>query len=335
MRAVVLNGQPGIANLTVIERADPTPGPFDVVVRVNAVSLNYRDLLLVTGDTKTSLPRVPCSDGAGQVVAVGSHVTKWKPGDRVMANFFPHWHAGEIRADFHRTALGGQVDGMLQELVALPEASWVATPAYLTDEEAATLPCAALTAWNALFESAHLLPGDTVLVQGTGGVSVFATQLAHLAGARVIATSSSDAKLARIQTLGAHAGINYKTTPDWDAAARDLTNKIGVDQVIEVGGSGTLPKSLAAVRTGGRIAMIGVLSGRLGEIPTGYILARSMTITGIYVGSVEMFERMTRALTLHQLHPIIDHVYSMTDAPAAFTSMQNAQHFGKIVVSLK
>ncbi|HVW02725.1 MAG TPA: NAD(P)-dependent alcohol dehydrogenase, partial [Planctomycetaceae bacterium] len=266
MRCYELNGGFGFDHFQLAERPNPQPGPGEVLVRVRAVSLNYRDLLIVRGlyNPKLPMPRVLASDGAGEVVAIGSGVTRFRPGDRVAAGFMQGWLGGELDDAAARTALGGDLDGMLSEQVVFHEQGWVRLPDHLSFEEGATLPCAALTAWHAVVECG-IEPGDTVLTQGTGGVSLFAVQFAKSAGARVIITSSSDDKLHRAHELGAHEGINYRSTPDWDKRVRELTNRRGVDQVVELGGANTLPQSLRAVRTGGRINLIGVLAGADGE----------------------------------------------------------------------
>ncbi len=267
MKVYEVRGKFGLESLVGAERPRPQPGPHEVLVRVKAVSLNYRDLLVVKGayNPKMPLPRVPCSDAAGEVAAVGDKVTRLRAGQRVAGLFMPAWQSGEVTDDKARSALGGAVDGVLAEYVLLPADGVVAVPEHLSDEEAATLPCAAVTAWHALVTEGAVKPGDTVLVQGTGGVSLFALQFAHLAGATVIATSSRDDKLERARALGASAGINYKTTPEWGDRARELSGG-GVDHVVEVGGAGTLAQSLRAVRMGGRVSLIGVLSGGAGPV---------------------------------------------------------------------
>jgi NADPH:quinone reductase-like Zn-dependent oxidoreductase len=336
MRVIEIRTHFGLDSLTLGERPDPTPGHGQVLVRVRAVSLNYRDLLVTKGqyDPKMPLSRIPCSDGAGEVLALGPGVTRWKVGDRVLSLFLQNWQGGEITTDKARGALGGDLDGMLAERVVLPETGLIRPPDHLSFEEAATLPCAALTAWNALTGPEGVTAGETVLLQGTGGVSLFALQFAKLLGARAIITSSSDEKLARARKLGADDGINYKTTPDWDKKARELTGGSGVDQVIEVGGSGTLNRSLRTVRTGGRISLIGVLAGGSGTVDTVLVLMRSLRIRGIYVGSREMFEAMNRAITLHKLKPVIDRVFPFTESRAAFHYLESGAHFGKVVIAL-
>lgn len=310
----------------------PKPGPGQVLVRVRATSLNYRDLMILKGTYSRNLPLplVPLSDGAGEVAAVGPGVTRFKPGDRVAGCFMTAWTDGPPTDLAAKSAMGGAIDGMLAEHVVLPEGGVVRSPDHLGDEEAATLPCAAVTAWHALFEGGGLKAGETVLVQGTGGVSMFALQFARLAGARVIATSSSDAKLARARELGASDGINYRTTPDWDVAARNLTEGVGVDHVVEVGGAGTLPRSIKAVRQGGHIALIGVLTG--GEVDPRPVLMKSVRLQGIFVGSRAMFENMNRAVALAKLRPVIDRVFPFDRAVEAYKHLESGSHFGKVVI---
>lgn len=326
----------GIDHLAVREKAEPSPGPGQVLVRVRACSLNFRDLRMVQGqyDPRMPMPRVPLSDGAGEVAATGPGVSRWKVGDRVTAIFMQSWIGGEVTEQHGKSALGGAIDGMLSEYVVLSEEGLVATPEHLSDQEAATLPCTGVTTWNALMVQGRLRAGETVLVQGTGGVSIYALQLARLAGAEVITTSSSDEKLARAQELGASAGINYRTTPDWGRRVREITGKRGVDHIVEVGGSGTLNQSMVAARVGGHIAVIGVLGGIGGEITTAYIMQKSLRISGIYVGSREMFESLNRAVSLHRMRPVIDRVFPMTEIQEAMHYMESGAHFGKVVIRL-
>jgi NADPH:quinone reductase-like Zn-dependent oxidoreductase len=334
MRAFQLQ-QPGIDTLAKVDLPTPKPAHRQVLVKVAACSLNFRDLAIVLGKYRMPVrPNViPLSDGAGEVIAVGPNVTRVKAGDRVAGCFFQRWPGGQPGPDAQGSALGGTADGMLAEYVVLEEEGVVKIPAHLSYEEGATLPCAGVTAWNALAEHGKLTAGDTVLVQGTGGVSVFALQFARLMGATVIATSSSDDKLAQAKKLGAAHGINYKTTPDWDKAAVELTEGQGVDQVVEVGGAGTITKSLGAIRSGGKVSMIGVLSGG-GELNPMLILGKRANVQGISVGSTQMFEAMNRAITAGRLKPVIDKVFGFDDTPAAFKYLQSAQHFGKIVIKL-
>jgi len=336
MKAYQIHELTGPSGLRVDDLPEPKPGPGEVLIAVKATSLNYRDLMMVQGkyNPRLAVPTVPLSDGSGEVVEVGPGVTRFQVGDRVAGCFMPGWESGPPTGLGGKSALGAGVGGMLAERVVLPEGGVVRVPDHLNFEEAATLPCSALTAWNALFEGdgTRVKAGDTVLVQGTGGVSIFALQFSRLAGARVIATSSSDAKLARVRELGASDGINYKTTPDWDVAVRNLTEGQGVDHVVEVGGGGTLPRSIKSVRIGGQIAMIGVLTG--GEVDPRPILMKSIRLQGIFVGSRLMFETMNRAIALHKLKPVIDRVFPFDQAIEAYKHLESGSHFGKIVITI-
>jgi NADPH:quinone reductase-like Zn-dependent oxidoreductase len=336
MKAMRIHEAGGPGALRLEELPTPVPGPGEALVRVHATALNYRDLLVIKGlySRNLPLPLVPLSDGAGEVVEVGQGVTRVRAGDRVAASFMPAWIAGGPTAAGARSALGGEVDGMLAEYKVLHEDAWVRVPDHLTYEEAATLPCAAVTAWHALLDEGDLKAGQTVLIQGTGGVSIFALQFARLAGARVIATSSSREKLERAQQLGASDGISYKETPDWDKQVRALTGGEGADQVVEVGGAGTLSQSLRAVRMGGRISMIGVLAGGAGEVSMFPILMKNVRIQGIFVGSRTMFEAMNRAIALHQLRPVIDRVFPLPEAAEALRYLESGAHLGKVVIRL-
>lgn len=310
------------------------PGPREVLVRVRASSLNRRDLLIHRGlypaGDRASV--VPLSDGAGEVVAVGAGVTRVREGDRVVATFFQNWLDGRPVASTGASALGGALDGMLAEHVTLHEDGVLHIPAHLSFEEAATLPCAALTAWNGLFTWGGLRAGDHVLLQGTGGVSIFGLQFAVAAGATVLLTSSDDAKLARARALGATHGVNYRTTPDWERAALEATAGIGVHHVLEVGGVGTLQRSLAALAHGGHIAIIGGLAGFGGEIPALPMIGHSTRVSGIFVGSRAEFMRMNAFIEAHALRPVIDRVFDYAAAPAAFAHMEAGDHFGKVVI---
>jgi NADPH:quinone reductase-like Zn-dependent oxidoreductase len=336
VRAAEIRGGWGLDHLALIERSDPSPGPGRVVVRVRAVSINYRDLLTVQGkyNPKQPLPLVPCSDGAGEVEAVGDGVRRVKVGDRVCSLFAQRWLAGEPTRDRIRSTLGGPLDGVLAERVVLSEEGLVRTPEHLSDEEASTLPCAAVTAWNALVTRGRVTAGETVLVQGTGGVSIFALQIAKLLGARVIITSSSDEKLARTRELGADEGINYREVPEWGARVKELTGGEGADLVVEVGGAATLQQSLRAVRIGGRVCLIGNVAGTEAEIPLTLIFMQRVDVHGILVGDRESFEAMNRAIAQHRLRPVIDRVFPLDDCRAAFEHMAEGRHFGKIVIRL-
>jgi len=326
----------GLENLSCVDLPDPRPAPGQALIRVRACSLNFRDLVVSKGGYGRAIkpPLTPLSDGAGEVLEVGEGVIRVKPGDRIAAIFMQGWLDGPPDDAKAATALGGALDGMLAEKVCLNASGLVPVPAHLSFEEAAALPCAAVTAWHSLFDSGRLQPGQTVLIQGTGGVSVFALQFAKLAGARVIATTSGRGdKEARLHALGADSVINYTTNPDWDRAAREFTSGVGVDHVIEVGGAGTLPLSLKAVRRGGHIALIGVLSGG-GEIDPRFIFLKQARIQGIYVGSRKMFEDMNRAIAASGIHPVIDRVFPFDAAPAAFTYLESGAHFGKVCIRL-
>lgn len=314
----------------------PSPGPRQVLVRMRAWSLNHRDLLIAQGRYGPEVRRgvVPLSDGAGEVVEAGAEVTRWCTGDRVTGTFLPRWISGPPRAGSFAAALGGSVDGVLADHVVFDEDGLVAVPAHLDLVEAATLPCAAVTAWQAVVELGGLRPGQTVLVQGSGGVAVFALQLAVAGGARVVALSGSDAKLRRLGDLGADVLLNYRTVPDWGRAVADLTGG-GVDTVVEVGGRGTLRQSLRAVRTGGFVAVIGVLDA--GEGPGGGLdpvpmLRKALRLSGVYVGSRDMFEALNRALAQQALRPVLDRAFPFSAAPAAYRHLASGQHVGKVVL---
>ncbi|MFN0218414.1 MAG: zinc-dependent alcohol dehydrogenase family protein [Hyphomicrobium sp.] len=333
MKAFLLKNAFGIDNLALEEAPQPTAGPGQALIKMRAWSLNYRDLLVVRGIymPKLKFPFQMISDGVGEVIAVGPGVTRMKPGDRVAAAFMQTWIEGGLNDAKAGSALGGNIPGLAAEYVVLDAEGLVRAPESLSDEEAATLPCAAVTAWNALVALGNLAAGDTVLVQGTGGVSIFALQFAGMIGARVIATSSSDAKLETLRALGASDVINYKTTPEWGKRVRELTGGKGVDHVVEVGGAGTLGQSLIAVRTGGRISMIGVLTG--GGADTVPILMKAVTVQGVFVGSREMFEAMNAAIALNGLKPVIDDKrFAFAEFPQALRYMESGAHFGKIVL---
>jgi NADPH:quinone reductase-like Zn-dependent oxidoreductase len=324
----------GLEGLAVVDRPEPEPGVNQVLVRMHAWSLNYRDLMTVTGryNPRLKLPQIPLSDGAGEIVAVGHGVKGVKPGDRVANTFFERWVSGAATDELARTALGAGRDGVLAEYVVLHEDGIIPIPENLSYEEAATLPCAALTAWNALVVEGRIKAGDVVLTLGTGGVSIFALQFALLHGARVIITSSSDDKLAKARELGAAHTINYKQTPDWSKSVRQLTGGHGVDLVVELGGAGTFNQSVAALRRGGQISLIGVLAqgGEANIVP---ILMNGIRVQGIFVGSREMFTAMNAAIAFHCLHPVIHRTFSFDEVAEAFRLMESGGHFGKICVS--
>ncbi len=336
MKTWQLGGQTGAGALQLNEIAEPKAGPGQVVVLVRATSLNYRDLMVASGryGGRVPLPLIPLSDVAGEIAAVGEGVTRWKIGDRVAGTFFQNWLTGSVRREAFQAALGGAIDGMLTEYRTLSAEGIVAIPPHLSFEEAATLPCAALTAWHALVTSGGLSADQTVLLLGTGGVPIFALQFAKLHGARVLITSSSDGKLARARSLGADETINYRATPDWEGEVFRLTAKAGADHIVEVGGKDTFPRSLRALALGGTISVIGGVSGFTSEVSLTDILGRSALVRGIYVGNRDMFEAMNRAIARHLLKPVIDRVFPFSDAPAAYRYQESGAHFGKVVLSV-
>jgi len=327
----------GIEKLSFVDRPIPEPASGEVLVRFHAASLNYRDLMVVSGTykPKMKLPAVPLSDGAGEVVAVGDDVTKWKPGDRVMPIFAQRWFDGDSSEEKRRTSLGAgaQWDGVLREYGTFTEESVVQIPEHLSFEEAATLPCAALTAWNALAFSGKLKAGESVLTLGTGGVSMFAAQFAKLFGARVVSTSGSGEKIEKLRDLGITETINYRDREDWDVAVLEIVGKPGMDHIVEVGGAGTLARSINAVRIGGHVALIGALTGAAGFSPT-TVFMKAIRLQGIFTGPKSMFEDMNRAISVNKLKPVIDRVFEFDEAREALKHMEGASHFGKIVVRI-
>src|SRR6202167_3953970 len=324
MRAYQLpKGGAGIEALARVDLPEPKPQHRQVVVKVGACSLNFRDLGIVRGTYRMPVRDniVPLSDGSGEVVAIGAGVTRVKVGEKVAGCFFQRWPGGEPSQTVQASALGGSIDGMLAEYAVLEEDGVVKIPAHLSLEEGATLPCAAVTAWHAMMVHAKLIAGQTVLLQGTGGVSIFGLQFAHAMGVTAIITSSSDDKLKRAQALGAACTINYKTTPEWDKAAVEFTGGRGVDHVVEVGGASTLTRSFGAIRAGDKISMIGGLSGGATELNPGLIFSRRANVQGISVGSTEMFEAMNSAITVSKIKPIVDRVFGFDEAPAAYQHM--------------
>jgi NADPH:quinone reductase-like Zn-dependent oxidoreductase len=319
--------------LELVDRPEPEPGPGQVVVRMRAASLNYRDLLTVTGQGGAyRLPLIPFSDGAGEIAAVGAGVSRVAVGDRVCPMFFQSWFDGGPSASGRRLALGGTRPGVLQELLLLDAEGVSRIPDHLSFVEAATLPCAGLTAWRSLFDEAHLRPGQTVLVQGTGGVSIFALQFAKLSGATVIVTSSSDEKLERAKALGADHTINYRAVAEWGKAAADWAGG-GVDHVVEVGGKDTFAQSIEAARVGGTILVIGVLSGFSQQISIPSLFSKNLHVIGLSVGSRKMFENMAAAIGQNRMKPVIDRTLGFTEVPDALRLMQQAGHFGKITIA--
>jgi NADPH:quinone reductase-like Zn-dependent oxidoreductase len=335
MRAYFLN-EFGIENLRLTDAPAPQPGPGEIVLAVKALSLNYRDLLVVTGqyNPKLRLPAVPLSDGAGVVAAVGPGVTRVRVGDRVMSHFVSGWLAGPFKQDYLATTLGTPAAGLAAEQVVLNAEAVVPSPAGYDFAQAATLPIAALTAWSALRTVTRVEAGQTVLTLGTGGVSIFALQLAKAMGATVIITSRSDAKLARARQLGADHTINYATCPDWEQQVLELTGGLGVDVAVENAGPGTLDRSLKATRAGGTIALLGALTGRQGAVTTGLILMKRLHIAGILVDSRTAFEAMNEFLITHRIQPVIDRTYPFEKLPDALRCMAAGEHFGKLVVTL-
>lgn len=336
MKAYELSGGFGISNLVVVERDPPSPGHDEVLVRIQACSLNYRDLMMVNGsyNPRQRLPLIPVSDGVGEVEQVGEGVTRVKVGDRVAGIFAQKWLDGPLRQEVRSSTLGGPLDGMLADYRVFHQDGLVTVPNHLTDQEASTLPCSAVTAWNALVEQGNVRPADRVLLLGTGGVSIFALQFVKLMGARVVITSSSDEKLEKAKNLGADDVINYNQTPDWDIQIKKITGGLGVDHVMEVGGADTLPKSLNAVKPNGNVFLIGVLSGVVAKIPVTSVLMKQVRVQGILVGNRRMFESMNRAVTAHALKPVVDKAFDFDQAREAFEYISDGKHFGKVVIGI-
>jgi NADPH:quinone reductase-like Zn-dependent oxidoreductase len=334
MKVAAVKKPGGLGNLVIENRPDPKPKAGEVLVRVRASSLNYHDFIVALGGIPTPDGRIPMSDGAGEVVAVGEGVTKWKTGDKVISLFFPNWQSGQVEAAGFASVPGDGADGFGCELYAGPETAFTRMPKGWTFDEAATLPCAALTAWRGMYVETRTKPGDWVLVQGTGGVSIFALQFAKATGARVIATSSSEAKMEKLRALGADHVINYKGTPDWGKKAFELTGGRGVDEVVEIGGPGTMAQSINACRPGGHISLIGVLTGVSGEVPTAALFSRNITLSGITVGSRRQQEDMVDAIDATGFKPVIDSRYPLDQIAAAFAHQASQQHFGKIVLTI-
>ncbi|MCI4643153.1 MAG: NAD(P)-dependent alcohol dehydrogenase [Hyphomonadaceae bacterium] len=334
MRIARLNQPAGLDNLVIGEKPTPQPGPGEILVRVHASSLNFHDFAVIAGFLPTPDGRIPMADGAGEVVAVGDGVTRFQPGDKVMSTFYPNWQDGAPTPESFVGVPGDQADGFAAEYVAMPASGLVHMPKGYSYAEAATLPCAALTAWRALMLEAQIKPGDWVLTQGTGGVSIFALQLAKAVGAHVISTSSSPEKLERLSALGADHVINYKETPEWGSKAKEITGGRGVDQVIEIGGPGTLAQSIAACTIGGHISLIGVLTGISGDVPTHGFTAGNITLRGFTVGSRRQLETMVKGIETLGIKPVISDRFALEDIAGAFAHQMAHKHFGKIVLEI-
>jgi NADPH:quinone reductase-like Zn-dependent oxidoreductase len=337
MRAYQILPGDGIDGLRCVDFPGRELGTGEVRVRVHAVSLNYRDLMVASGNYLVTVddPIVPCSDGAGEVLAVGAGVGQVQVGDRVAASFFPCWRDGPTGPDKVRHALGGDIDGMLAEEVILPEEALVKIPPGMSFVDASTMPCAGVTAWNAIFVSSNgVRPGDTVLLLGTGGVSVLGLQLARAAGLRTIITSSSDEKLQRARELGAHHTINYRTFPEWQEEVLRLTHGAGAQVVLEVGGQGTVNRSVASIAMGGTVAIIGGVSGFGGEVNPATLLASAKRMVGIFVGSRAMLEQVLRFADTTGLQPVVDRVFTFDQAREAYRHMESGSHFGKVVIAV-
>lgn len=331
MRVIQLNKPGGLDQLQVVEQPDPTPGADEVLVKWHASSLNYHDYLVAIGGLPVEDQRIPMSDGAGEVIAVGAAVSEWQVGDKVMSVFFPDWLDGRPSVEKIAAIPGDSVDGYARDKACLPAGALTCMPDDYSYAEAATLPCAALTAWRGLIVEGGLQAGDSVLVEGTGGLSLFALQIAKAAGATVYATSSSDDKLERLKTFGADVVINYKTDPQWGATVNQLSGG-GVDHVIDVGGSSTLEQSIAAVRVGGHIALIGILGGVTAELHVPMLLFKQIHMTGLAVGSREMQIDMIKAIDAGQIKPVVDRSFKFEQLAEAFRYQETGQHFGKIVI---
>lgn len=336
MRVFQLDGGWSAEHLAISERPAPEPGPGQALLRMRAASLNYRDLVVLQrgyGAQTGQLPLIPVSDGVGEVVSVGAGVSRVRAGDRVCPMFCPRWPGGPPSAA-RLVSLGGPIDGVMAEYMAIDAEALALAPAHLSDVEAATLPCAALTAWSALVTEGRVQPGERVLIQGTGGVSLFALQFARLLGAYAIVISSSHEKLERARALGADATLSYAETPEWGRAVRDLAGGDGVDHIVEVGGQQTLPQSLRAIRPGGTISMIGVLSGPAMDARLGLVVTRQVRLQGITVGSRDGFEHMARAIGQHHMRPVIDRVFPFEELPQALAYLASGAHVGKICITI-
>jgi NADPH:quinone reductase-like Zn-dependent oxidoreductase len=335
MRVFQIENDWGMDNLKLAQRPEPKAGPGEVLLRMKASSLNARDLLVPErgyGRATGTLPLIPVSDGVGEVVEAGEGVTRFCVGDRVCPMYFQGWLSGDPSEERFSRSLGGPLDGTMAEYMRVPEQGVARAPKHLTDQEAAALPCAALTAWSALITRGRIQPGEKVLIQGSGGVALFALAFARMAGAHVTVISSSDEKIERLRGLGADATINYRQTPDWHKASREITNGRGYDHILELGGELTFPKSLACIRTGGTISLIGVLSGLKITGSLGYVVTRQVRLQGITVGHRDGFEAMVRAMELHKIKPVLDREFPFDGLKEALAYLKSGRHFGKIIV---
>lgn len=334
MRAYAIEDDFGFENLRLVERPKPEPGPGEVLVRMTAVSPNYRDVLMIRGlyNPNQQLPLIPFSDGVGEVVEQGEGVERVSVGERVSPIFAQKWFSGRPTLEKLKSALGGPLDGPLCEYMCLPEESVVSVPEHLTDEEACTLPCAGLTAWNALAEQGNVQPGQTLLTLGTGGVSSFGLLFGKALGAEVIITSSSDEKLERVEEFGADFGINYEEHPEWGTIVKEQTDGVGADHVLEVGGANTLPQSVKGVRIGGHISLIGVLSGHVDDFMVTPVLMQNIRIQGVIVGHREMFENMNRAIATHEIRPIVDRTFGFGEVHETLEYMARGEHIGNVAI---
>ena len=336
MRVFQIEGEWGLEHLKLSTRPTPKPAAGQVLVKMKASSVNFRDPIVPErgyGAATGTLPLIPVSDGMGEVVEIGTGVTRFKVGDRVCPTYFQKWISGEPNQERLTHSLGGPIDGTMAEYMCLSEEGFVKIPAYLSDLEAATLPCAAVTAWSALVTCGQVKPGDRVLLQGSGGVSLFALQFAKILGAQVTVISSSDAKIERLKRMGADHTLNYLTTPEWAKASRELTDGNGYDHIVELGGEKTLPQSLRCIRPGGTLSMIGILSGIAMSASLGLIITRQVRLQGITVGNRDAFEALLRAMTQHQIRPVIDRVFDFAELKEAFTYLKSGAQFGKICIS--
>lgn len=330
-----LGPNPGVDHLELVDASQLTPAAGEVLVAVRAASMNYRDTIVIEAADRFTPGRVPLSDGAGEVIAVGAGVSRWQVGDHVIGTFFRDWVSGRFDMRYHQAALGGSVDGVLRRTAIFPEHALVRMPRHYDFRQASTLPCAGLTAWYALMHRCRYQPGETVLLLGTGGVAIWGLQIVAASGGRAVITSSSDVKLARARELGAAETINYRSTPAWEKEVFRVTAGRGVDHVLELGGPGTLGKSLASVAAGGQIAQIGVLTGFSPPDASLFpLLSKNATLHGVYVGHREALEQLVVFLEQTKIAPIIDRVFDFEDAPAAYRYLRSGEHLGKVVITV-